>query len=355
MAILWINLAVVYMCSLFARFVSKPALIGSNMVVPNKLFVCIALASLILVSGLRSNIGDTVSYTHSYVVGAYTWADVIYSRDFGFNVLQMLLKTISADPLILIFTTALITNLFIVMVLYKYSRLLDLSIYVYITSGLYIVSMNGIRQFLAAALIFAATRYIFNGNWLKFMMVALLACTIHQSAFILIPIYFICRRKAWTTGTFLLILFAIVLALGYNQLTDILFSAIQDTQYGHYKDAEQEGANVIRVAVQAVPILFAFLGRKQLREFNPQSDYIVNLSIIGLLFMIIATQNWIFARFIIYFGLYNLLLISWVVKAFAKRYQTIIYYAVVVLYFVYFYYENKIVLGLIYRSNYLNM
>ena len=46
----------------------------------------------------------------------------------------MLLQQFSDDPQILVFTTAFITNILIVLVLYKYSRLLELSLYVYITS-----------------------------------------------------------------------------------------------------------------------------------------------------------------------------------------------------------------------------
>ena len=42
--------------------------------------------------------------------------------------LQMILKNYSEDPQIMIFTTALITNVLIVFVLYKYSRMFELSI-----------------------------------------------------------------------------------------------------------------------------------------------------------------------------------------------------------------------------------
>ena len=52
------------------------------------------------------------------------------------------------------------------------------------------------------------------------------------------------------------------------------------------------------------------------------------MAIIGLMFMIISTQNWIFARFSIYFNLYQLILISWVVKLFHEKDQRFIYYAI---------------------------
>ncbi|GAA4839799.1 biofilm exopolysaccharide biosynthesis protein EpsG [Paenibacillus vulneris] len=354
MAILWINLFSVYAVSLFSRAIAKPSPIGPVYIKPNKLMAFVVIVIFVMISGLRNNIGDTFYYMHSYVVDPYTWDYVISKKDIGFGIFQMILKMYTSNPQALVFITALITNALIVMVMYKYSRLFELSIYIYITSGLYVVSMNGIRQFLAGAIIFAATKYLFNGSWLKYMLVILFASTIHQSALILIPIYFIVRRKAWTTTTFTMLAVAILMVLGYNQLSDAIFSAIEETQYGNYKDFNEGGANLLRVAVQGVPILLAYMGREKLRQIFPESDYVVNMSLLGLVFMIIATQNWIFARFIIYFGLYNVILMSWIVKVFTKESQRIIYYAIILCYFIYFYYENVVVLNLLYRSDYIS-
>ncbi|WP_028550884.1 EpsG family protein [Paenibacillus sp. UNC451MF] len=355
MAILWINLFSVYAVSLFSRFLAKPSALGPVYIKPNKFMAFVVIVIFVMISGLRNNIGDTFFYMHSFVVDPYTWEYVLSKKDMGFGILLMILKMYTANPQALVFITALVTNLLIVMVLYKYSRLFEISVYLYITSGLYIVAMNGIRQFLAGAIIFAATKYIFNGDWKKYIAVVLFASTIHQSALILIPIYFIVRRRAWTSATFTLLALAILLVLGYNQFSDAIFSAIEDTQYSNYKDFNEGGANFIRVVIQGVPVLFAYLGRHKLREIFPQSDYVVNMSLLGFIFMAIATQNWIFARFIVYFGLYNLILMSWIVKIFAKDSQRLIYYAIIVCYFIYFYYENVVVLNLIYKSDYLSL
>ena len=96
-------------------------------------------------------------------------------------------------------------------------------------------------------------------------------------------------------------------------------------------------ANIIRVIVYARSLLYLLtLVREKLRELLPKSDYIVNLSILGLVFMIISSQNWIFARFIIYFGLYQLILISWVIKLFTEKDQKFIYYVFYLLFFLLF-------------------
>ena len=353
MTILWMNLALVFMFSFFARYFAMPVTTGPALIKPNQFFVLMAALSLVLVSGLRNNIGDTYFYMHGYTVTDFTWEYIQTNKDMGFNIFQMILKKYTDDPQVMIFITALITNVLIVFILYKYSRLIELSLYVYITSGMYLTSMNGVRQFLAAAIIFTATKYLLDGNWKKYMLIVLFASTFHQSALVLIPIYFLVRRKAWSGTTFILLFLAVLIAMGFNEFSEILFTAIEDTQYGHYEDFQEGGANILRVAVDAAPLILAYLGRERLRELFPKSDYIVNMALLSTIFMLISTQNWIFARFAIYFGLYQLILISWVVKVFTEKDQKFIYYAIVVCYFVYFVYEHVITLGIIYGSDFL--
>lgn len=303
---------------------------------PNKWLTAIVMATFVLIAGLRKNIGDTFFYMYAYTLNDFTWEQVKAEKDIGFGILQMILKSFTQDPQLLIFLTALVTNVLIVYVLYKYSRLFEVSIYIYITSGLYIVSMNGVRQFLASAIVFAATKYLFAGNWQKYFLVVAFASTFHESALILIPIYFIVRRKAWTSSTFVLLFLAVMLILGYNVLSDAIFAAIADTHYSEYKEFQEGGANVIRVAVGAVPLIFAYLGRNKLREIFPHGDYVVNMSLLNFIVMAVATQNWIFAKFTIYFGLYNVILMSWVISLFVKRQQKFIYYAILGFYMIYF-------------------
>ncbi|RLQ96280.1 EpsG family protein [Falsibacillus albus] len=353
MEILWFNLAAVYVSSVFARYFHTSKIKRAPYVIPNKLWIILVMTVLVVVSGLRKNIGDTFFYMHDYDIKKYQWSDLSLNSDFGFDIFQMMLQKITSDPQILIFVSAMITNIFIVGVLFKYSRMIELSLYVYITAGSFLVSMNGIRQFIAASIIFTATKYLMNGNWKKYMMFVLLAASFHKSALILVPIYWIVRTKAWSKITILLIFGAVIIVIGFNQFSSILFSAIENTQYGRYADFHEGGANILRVLVTAVPLLIAYFGREKLKMIFPDSDCVVNMSVISLIFMMISTQNWIFARFEIYFGLYHIILISWIVKLFRKPDQKFIYYSIIVCYFIFFYFEQVITLGIEYKSNYL--
>ncbi|MEH7298973.1 EpsG family protein [Neobacillus drentensis] len=354
MTVLWINLTIVFLCSFLSRYFSRPLVLNDSLVSlrPNKLFAIFTIISFTLVSGLRNNIGDTPFYIHTYNINNFTWEYVKSQDDIGFGILQMILKKYTDDPQILIFTTALITNVLIMIGLFKYSRLVELSTYVYITGGLFIVTMNGIRQCLAAAIIFTATKYLIEGKMIRYILVVIFASFFHQSALILIPIYFLVRYRAWSKATLILLLFSVLIVLCFNEFSKILFSAIQDSQYALYGQFNEGGANIFRVIVFAVPIVLAFFGREKLREIYPDSDVIINMAIIGLSFMIISIGNWIFARFNIYFELYQIILISWVVKVFRNKDQKLVYYAIVLCYFAYYYYESVINLNIKYASNY---
>ncbi|GGE30466.1 transmembrane protein EpsG [Pullulanibacillus camelliae] len=352
MEILWLNFGFVYLFSLFSRLFSNP-IKSEPYVRPHRLLVFLVMACLICVAGLRQNIGDTYFYMHAYKVGDFQLNHIDFKDEFGFYFLQWLLHHFSNNPQMLIFTTACITNMLIVLVLYHYSRFFELSIYILITSGAFTVSMNGIRQALAAAILFAATAFLLHGYWKRYIVVVLLAATIHQSALIFIPIYFIVRRKAWTKVTFLLLLCAVVIAFSFNTFSTLLFDALSDTKYEHYSQFSEGGASLVRVAVSAVPLIIAYFGRERLRALWDKSDIIVNLSLLGFIFMVIATKNWIFARFDIYFDLYSILLISWLIPLFVKQNRYFIYYGLIVCYFIYYYYEQVQTLMIDYHSQYL--
>jgi len=359
MTLLWINLAFVFIFSFLARYVASTRIsyvstISPVYIKPNKVFVLCALLSLVLIAGLRANIGDTYVYIDVFKKNDFTWSYIISKKDIGFGIFQMILKHFSTDPQIMIFTTALITNGLVVFVLYNYSRIFELSLYVYITGGLFLVSMNGIRQVLAAAIAFTGIRFLMEGSWKKYILVVLLASLFHQSALILIPIYFIVRFKAWSKVTIALILLSIVIVTGYGYFSSLLFSAIKDTQYANYKNFHEGGANVIRGVVYAVPLLIAFVGRNKLRRMFPNSDIVINMTLLGFVFMVVSTQNWIFARVSIYFDFYYLILISWIIKLFREKDEKLIYYAIIICYLAYYYYEDVISLNIIYNSNYFN-
>lgn len=59
MFVLWMTLSSAYVCSLLSRYLARPTAIGPIYIQPNKFLVFVVGAIIVLVAGLRNNIGDT--------------------------------------------------------------------------------------------------------------------------------------------------------------------------------------------------------------------------------------------------------------------------------------------------------
>ena len=320
---------------------------------PNLLLSILVMIIIIGVAGLRSNIGDTYMYKVLYDnVIAGTVVDGAYEP--GFIAFLQLLTNISIDPQIMIFATSLVTQGLNIWTLRTYASLFELQIYMYITSGYFLTLMNGIRQGFAAAIMFASTKLIINNNFKLYLLITLAASTFHSSALIMIPVYFIVKNEAWSKNMIRIIAIASICFLIGQPVIDFMFSLLEGTRYGGYSEFDEGGVNILRVIIAAVPVVFAYLGRKKLKEEWPESDVFVNMSIINLIIMAFSLFNWIFARFNYYFQPYTFILLPYTIKVlFNKRQKGLIYYLFLVCYFIYMYFEYVISLGIQYKSNFI--
>lgn len=311
---------------------------------------------LIIVSGLRQGIGDTYFYKHSYEILAQNPSSFKLEGDFALNLISLLLINFTTDPQAIIFVAALITNLLNIIMFSKYRSYLELQVYIYITSGYYFVTMNGIRQCIAAALLFACTPLIINGKFFKYCICVLLISTFHQSALALIPIYFVVMEKAWSKRMIRFMVISLIGIILYQLLSPLLFKALENTTYGQYGSSSEGGSSMMRTIVNAVPVVLAFLKRKELEKSWPMNDLFVNMSIINLIFVALGMFNWIFNRFTLYLQLYNFVLIPAIIKtSFKGKERRLVYFAVLVCYFVFMYYEQVMGMGMKYTSQYFDI
>lgn len=324
----------------------------------NALFTLIIMAIFVLVAGLRDGIGDTKAYIHLYKLissGQYVYSEGGYEP--GFLYFLYLLTKISIDPQIMIFVTALITNVLNIWTFRLYSSYFELQTYMYITAGYYIASMNGIRQALVASILFACTRLIIEGKFKQYLLIIIIMSTFHTSALIMIPVYFIVRNKAWSKKVLLLIVASTVCLVAFQPVIDIIFKLLEGTKYGAYSnviDLEHNGGtNILRVMVSAIPVILAYLGRNKLELEWTNSNIYVNMSLINFIIMLFSRYSWLFARFTYYFQLYNFILLPYCIKLlFDKKGKRLIYILFIVCYFIYFVYDTKI-MGINYSSEFI--
>lgn len=365
MIIWWITLISTFIFSWFAVKTGRIYRTNTPLVRyrANKVVAIIPCMILIIVAGLRSNIGDTGTYMFSFQNNIpNNWKDffrtVDYEGDWGFNLFQTMIKqTFGNDPQNLIFICSFITISCIFITFYKYADRLELSVFYFITAGNYLVTMNGIRQYLVSAILFLAFPLIIKKKWYYYIPLVLLLSTMHKSALIFIPLYFVVNAKAWGTITKWILITGAGLFLTYPVSGPIIAEILGESQYGHYGDmlmSSGSGANILRVLVYAVPVVLAYLGKENEKMLaKPEYNLIVNMSCINLVFILLATKYWIYARFNMYFSLYAILLLCWCVKYVYKRYRQVLYAGSILAYGIYYWYEMYVSLGQVYMSNYI--
>ncbi|MCH1624886.1 EpsG family protein [Fredinandcohnia quinoae] len=309
----------------------------------NLLFIALSFVIVTTVAAFRQSFVDTGTYRKIFVEIGTDWNLVQEQKDFGFGVLMVLLNYVSNHPQTIIIATSILINILVFRTLYKYCARIELGIFLFITTGCFALSMNGIRQFIAAAIIFCAIKLVIEGKWKLYFFVVLLAATFHGSAIIMIPVYFIIRRKAWSWSTFILTVCSILGYLSFNLLIPFISNVMAGTQYENnlnYLAEKDSGVNIIRIFVHAVPVILAFWKRKRLQEVWNKSDIFVNLSVLNLIIMVFSYYSWIISRIAFYFQIFNILLIPLIIIfCFDKKTSLFLYYSCFVLYTGYFYYE----------------
>ncbi len=297
-----------FIFSFFSRGIEE-----QNKKLASRYFLVITLSILVVVPAFRTNIGDTYVYKQSFEsMGSKTFLDIFNDfADVGYYIFTFYLYKISSNPQIMIFTTALITQVCYFKFFYKYRSYLELEIFMYIASGYFFVTMNGIRQSLAAGILVLATKYLIERDLKKYLFLVIFASLFHQSALIMILIYFLIESKPFSKTTFIMIAGSVIGVMLFNELMPLLFKLLQGSNYEHYeqvfKDGTEQGANILRVFVAIVPVILAYLKKEDLVKYE-NINFFINMSIINLIFMIFSLKTWIFARFTIYFNLYYLIL-----------------------------------------------
>ncbi|WBW98950.1 EpsG family protein [Oceanirhabdus sp. W0125-5] len=349
MKIFYITLILVTIIAYLARIYS------SRFKVMDLLYTVFVIAILVIVAGLRTNIGDTEMYSHLFKIADES---SIYSGAYesGFIRFILFLKSLSDDPQLLIFITSLITHSLNILTMRAYSKCFELATYLYITSGYYIAAMNGIRQSLVASVLFVSTKFIIEGKFVIYSIIVITVSRFHSSALIMIPVYFLVRLEAWSPKMKKILILCVIVMPFFQPLMNSVFGLLENTKYGAYSEFDEGGVNILRVMIAAVPVVLSYIKREELKDKWPKSNVFVNMALLNLIIMTFSLYNWIFARFVYYTQLYAFILIPYIIKnCFKKEEKRLLYYFCIVLYFIFFYYEHVITLNIHYRSYFISI
>lgn len=319
-------------------------------------------APLIFWAGLRSVIGDTGAYMLSFQAAPSSLAQLpeflsTRQKDLGFYVLMTLLKAAgirTSDNFFLVIAAAQV--LLMVCCLRKYSHNYWISIFLFLASSDYISWMfNGMRQFLAVCITFAAFDLLVKNRFGYYVLVVLLASAIHGSALLMIPIGLIIRGPALNAKTLLAIVLSVAIIPFVDRLTPVLENLLADTQYDDIMSngiwESDDGTNLIRVVVYSIPAILAFFGRPYVvNSRDPAMDMCVNAAVMTMAVYLISsvTSGIYIGRLPIYTTLHGYMALPWMIdRIFEKRSASLVKILMIACYLAFYYYQVGIKWGML--------
>lgn len=275
-----------------------------------------------------------------------------HTKDRGFSVLTIVLKSILGNSVILFFLIIAIFQIAcIVYVFRKYSSNYWLSFFLFIVSTDYLSWMhNGVRQFIAVTIVFACFGLIVKRKYVPLICLVLLASTIHGSALLMIPIVFIVLGKAWNKRTIFFIAATVVIMGFIDQFTSLLDNLLAETQYSDLITNEiwttDDGTSILRVLVYSAPAILSFIGK---RYVDAADDPVINICVncacvtMALYFLASVSSGIYVGRLPIYTTLQGYIAVPWLIDhIFTEKSATLVKTAMIGAFLVFFYYQMHV-------------
>lgn len=182
----------------------------------------LALCILIMVAGLRYRVGtDYAQYFASFESYAINVGSAIRGfNEPGINILAFISATLVHNAFGMFFLASFLTIALVGRTIYKYSYDLNFSALIFLFAGCWTGSFNGIRQYLAAAVIFAGHRYIYEKKLWKYCLTIIVAMVFHKSAIVMLPMYFIPTKKVDFKSSVYLVAIGVAFAAFSSRLID---------------------------------------------------------------------------------------------------------------------------------------
>lgn len=350
----WIYTIICWIIAIICRYRPLNRLGGLKQPLPNPVSLIVPILLFVPFSGLRTESGDTWFYIHDFdIVEPNGIIEYEFGPGFAYPLLSEIVKENSNDVHNLIYITAAVSLIPVIFILYKYSHPYDLSIYLFMATGYFGLSMNGIRQYMAAGVMMLGTRFMFSEkktSILKYAAIVYLAYLFHKSAPFMLFVFIFVRRKAWRPSSFMLMFLSIVALALFDLLLPSFLSGLAQTDFANYSsngwftNGEEGGSNFVRVLVSGVPIALAYFSRARMRRLGFIGDVLTNIGFVNMAVYVLSTYNWIFARFAIYLSVYYIILLAWVVYNGVQPKDKGLYYTVCVM--MYYYYSTYLNYGL---------
>jgi transmembrane protein EpsG len=325
-------------------------------------FAILVFLPMILIAGFRAvNLYTTSLYvgpdTGSYTLGYALYSDSIFKLDksvfddkaSGFIIFSVLIKSIfGSDSTMWLLIIAGISGVCIAKTYQRYTSEIVLCAFLFFSStDFHSWMMNGMRQFLTTAILFACFPLIQEKKYIKFIIITLLLYTVHSSCLIVIPFYLATLGKPFNKKTIVILVCCLLAVVFVGQFTNLFGAAMESTTYSDVVDEFEgdSGTSFQRVAFYSVPAILAIFFRKKIPDDVPEIIAVsINMSLItmGLYLVSMVTSGIYIGRLPIYFSLFNYILLPWEIRTFfGDEHRKLVNTVMIIVYIVFFFFQMK--------------
>ena len=301
---------------------------------------------LVLVSGLRYYVGaDYGAYYHGYKTYAASLGEAIRTlSEPGYPLIARIAMIIHDDSATAIFLAALVTIWPAMKVIFRHTDRLLLASLLFIFLGCWHGSFNGVRQYLAATMLFCGYEALERKQFRKYIAWVFLAYLFHRSSIVMIALYFVVHEKINVKNLTILIFATIVVSIAYERIL-MIAGWITDSEYSLNNVYTAHNVNILRVLAACTPAV-VFLSILWNRPKDEQTTFNLNLLIIHAALSIATMKSALLYRAGIYTTLFQVLAISELQKRFPKNTRRSIVISMVILYGIMWWYELSISIDL---------
>lgn len=284
---------------------------------------------LILQSGLRHvGVGPD---TYQYMINfndriTWSWHQVFQNfidvyqfgegKDAGYTALVKLFSLLSSDYQLFLLFVAMIVFIPMVRFVYKNTtRMEDIwfALFLYMTLFYSFFSVTGTRQAIATGVCLWSVEYIKEKKLLPFLICIIIAASVHKSALIFLPFYWIAKlRFPRTIFIGMICLFPVMVYLG-NAFTLQLAIISGSENYLGYAEQETVGAHNL-ILFYFIMSIAGFLRYWNKKEWMNSKSYIFNAISLGIFFLPLTLNSANLVRVVQYYSIFLLTFIGYVME-----------------------------------------
>lgn len=313
-----------------------------------KISIIILITFLVFISGFRyMNYYLSDEWNYRTMADAYKGVpfdiNLFYgNKEWLFSVLQWVAVNIFGSNQALIFLTALVTNVSIILFLRKYAYSFTFSTFLYISSGAFFTSMNIMRQYMAVAVILWCYPMAKKKKFVKYFLLVIVASFIHQSAWVMLPLYFVFAYDSKRNLSYVLIAAMLVVFVNFDR---IVGGVLSHTSYEYYLENITDGGygtGLIRVLAWLVPYCLIMLYQKKLQERFGASRLFIYCVILCVCILVVSLKYVFVARFEVYFVVPAYAVLGMIPLLFTDRSKKVVWMCMILFFFAFGAYQAYI-------------